>query len=341
MTDAVFTLPQWPQALGEPPASGVIKQQAHDFIVVESLPFELEKQGEHVYLQIEKAGENTEFVAKQLARLAAVRLRDIGYAGLKDRHALTTQWFSVWLPGKSEPDWSLLNSDQIKVLQVRRHNKKLKRGVLEQNHFRIVIRELQGDREQITQRLRNIKAQGFPNYFTEQRFGRNGQNVSKAIALFQAGQLKPRQSGIYYSAVRALLFNAALAQRVRQQTWNTLISGDICQLNGCQSIFTVDQVDQGLQQRAASGDIHPAGMLPGSHDVNSLQPLREIGSHDFYTSLITLLTASNLSTAYRAYRCFPQQLTWDFTENDLLSLQFALPPGSYATALIREVIRYC
>lgn len=338
MADVQYAVPEWPYALSRPQARGIIKQQPDDFIVSEQLPFEPMGRGEHVYLRIEKTGENTDYVVRQLARVAAVRTRDVGYAGLKDRHGRTTQWFSVWLPGRPEPDWSVFANTPIKVLQTERHDRKLKRGALAGNHFHIRVRQWTGDPVQAELRLQNIRSQGFPNYFTEQRFGRNGDNVNQALALFAAGRLRPPRSGIYYSAVRAYLFNHQLAERVGRQTWNVPVSGDICMLNGSHSVFAIDHSDEVLFARAAAGDIHPAGLLPGLLATKQLLQPDAIWQNGEFAPLLELLTASGLTASYRAYRTLPQQLTWKFLADDVLDLQFSLPSGSYATALLRELV---
>ena len=159
-----LSLPIWPYVYGSPSGQGVIRQHPADFQVTEQLSFEPSGDGEHVFLHIQKTGENTDYVARQLARIAQVRQRDIGYAGIKDRHAVTTQWFSVWLPGlKPDPDWSGLNSEQLTILHTVRHARKLKRGVLAANHFKLRIRQWQGDRAATLQQLDCIKTQGIPN----------------------------------------------------------------------------------------------------------------------------------------------------------------------------------
>ena len=137
MTEII--LPEWPYAYGGPSASGEIKALPDDFIVDEMLSFMPEGSGEHVFLHIEKSGENTEYVARLLARHAGVRQRDVSFAGMKDRHGRTRQWFSVWLPGKIEPDWADLETESLRILQTVRHARKLKRGVLAGNQFKTLI----------------------------------------------------------------------------------------------------------------------------------------------------------------------------------------------------------
>lgn len=158
-------------AQGEPVATGHIRQSPEDFRVTEIPLFEPTGEGEHAWLRVRKRGTNTTWVAKQLAQLAGIRERDVSYAGLKDRHAVTEQWFSVHLPGQADPDWSAINNDSMQVLEHARHSRKLRRGALKGNVFRIVIRALAGEpvfsREHLTKRLEQIATEGVPNYFGE------------------------------------------------------------------------------------------------------------------------------------------------------------------------------
>ncbi|MBL6986147.1 MAG: tRNA pseudouridine(13) synthase TruD, partial [Methylobacter sp.] len=200
-------IPIWPYVYGGPSGIGKIRSLPEDFVVMENLSFEPSGAGEHAFLQIQKKGENTEFVARQLSRFAGVRQRDVSYAGLKDRYAVTTQWFSVWLPGKAGPDWTQFETNTIKVLHSVRHAKKLKRGVLSGNSFKLVIRDWQGDQAKTIQQLEQIKANGIANYFGSQRFGNQGQNVNKALAMFEGAKVGREQRSIYLSAARSYLFN--------------------------------------------------------------------------------------------------------------------------------------
>jgi len=332
-------LPAWPYAYGGPSGSGHIKIEPDDFFVEEQLSFEPEGNGEHVFLFIEKVGENTEYIARQLARHAGVRQRDIGYAGLKDRHGRTRQWFSVWLPGKEEPAWSSLASEQLRILQTTRHARKLKRGVLSGNRFCLKIRHWRGDQGVAEQQLQNIKTQGFPNYFGEQRFGHQGRNIEKALDMFQGTRVKPEQRSIYLSAARSLLFNAILAERIRQQTWNQLIPGDICKLDQSNSHFLAENTDPTLHARLADGDIHISGALWGKGDNPTKNDalLIEQSIAAQHPAIAEGLIKAGLIQDRRSLRVIPRELTWTFGDDDL-SLSFSLPAGSYATALLRELI---
>ena len=154
MPDAPYTaLPQWPNAYPASGASATLKRLNEDFIVTE-LPLQRPSgEGEHLWLDVEKNGANTAFVAQQLAEAAGVQERDVGYAGLKDRYAITRQWFSIYLPKGETPDLTQLQHPEFKVLHQSRHVKKLRPGDLQGNRFRIVLRDVAGDRDAIEANL--------------------------------------------------------------------------------------------------------------------------------------------------------------------------------------------
>jgi tRNA pseudouridine13 synthase len=336
----LIEIPEWPCVYGGPADRGKIRTVPEDFIVDEHLSFEPAGAGEHVFLRIEKKDENTDYVARQLARFANVRQRDVSYAGLKDRHAVTTQWFSIWLPGKEDPDWTQFESDNVKVLEAVRHAKKLKRGVLSGNSFKIVVREWQGGREQILARLEAIKAGGIANYFGPQRFGHEGRNVSKALALFQGMKVKREQRSIYLSAARSYLFNQILACRVTQQTWNQAVVGDTYMFDQSHSCFKSDQPDQDIIRRLQAKDIHPTGALWGKGEPGVSADARAIEQAiaNKYEDLAQGLVNADVESDRRALRVNVRNLQWQFINDQALALSFTLPAGSYATAVLREII---
>lgn len=335
-----FALPIWPYAYGGPSGSGNIKTLPDDFIVEEILPFTPEGSGEHVFLHIEKINENTEYVARLIARHAGVRQRDIGYAGLKDRHGRTRQWFSIWLPGQEDPDWSNMENDNLKILAVTRHARKLKRGVLTGNRFEILIRHWQGKKESTETQLESIQNHGFPNYFGEQRFGHQGRNIEKALAMFQGAKVKREQRSIYLSAARSYLFNLILAERVKSQTWNQAIPGDLMQLDRSHSFFHAETLDATLVERVETGDIHPTGALFGKGKVQADAEALALEQRIFaaHADLTNGLLKSEVEADRRPLRVIPKNLLWRFENNDAMRLSFELTAGSYATALLREII---
>ncbi len=330
-----------PYAYGEPECSGVIRSCPEDFIVDEMSDIEPDGEGEHVLLQIRKRNSNTDWLAKQLARLASVAAKDVSYAGLKDRQAVTTQWFSVRLAGKDEPDWSELNGDEFEVLQVHRHRRKLRRGALSGNRFELLIREFSCEPAWLEARLEKIKQQGVPNYFGEQRFGIDGANLEKAKAMFEGKRIKSRhQRSMYLSAVRSQLFNHVLSQRVEQQSWNRAIAGDVMLLAGSNSYFVIDEVDDEIRRRVDTFDIHPSGILWGQGRIESRSNAaeREVELAERFPLFCQGLEKAGLSQSRRALRVRPEKLEWTHRpEQKQLAVCFELPAGAYATVVLREI----
>jgi len=325
---------------GGPAGEGRLRSSDLDFRVMERLSFELSDEGEHVCLQIRKRGANTDYVAGQLARFAGVARRDVGYAGLKDRHAVTTQWFSVRLPGRCDPDWQALPLQEVEVLQVGRHARKIKRGALAGNDFQLVIRGCTGGRDRLEEILQRIRQYGVANYFAEQRFGHQGRNLQGALQLFQGGRCSRQQRGLYLSAARSLLFNQILARRVENGTCNRAIPGDAMAFAGSRQYFKTSLPDQELAHRVDSGQIHPTGALWGIGDSDvtaDAQAIEQSVVADF-PEFSRGLEQFGVDMARRALRVNVENLHWKFLGESDLQLQFSLPAGSYATAVVRELI---
>lgn len=333
-------IPIWPYTYGSPSGSGNIRNVPEDFTVIENLAFEPSGAGEHVFLQIQKTGENTEYVARQLARVANVRQRDIGFAGLKDRHAVTTQWFSIWLPGKTDPDWLILESDSIKVLHITRHARKLKRGVLSGNSFKITIRDWQGDQAKTTEQLEAIKVGGIANYYGSQRFGSQGQNVNKVLDMFRGEKVGREQRSLYLSAARSYLFNQILSLRVKNKTWNQAVAGDTFMFDGSHSCFKCHKPDAEILYRLQAKSIHPSGVLWGKGEANVSADALAIEQRviEAYQELAQGLIAFGLEKNRRALRVNVENLVWQFSSLTTLELNFSLPAGSYATTVLREFV---
>lgn len=333
-------IPIWPYVYGTPSGQGKIRSVPEDFIVKENLAFEPSGAGEHVFLQIEKTGENTDYVARQLARFANVRQRDVSFAGLKDRHAVTTQWFSVWLPGKADPDWTQFETSGMKVLHTVRHARKLKRGVLSGNSFKLIIRGWQGDKDKTNQQLEAIKTNGIANYYGQQRFGNEGQNVNKALAMFQGAKVGREQRSLYLSAVRSYLFNQILAYRVSKGLWNQPVAGDTYMFNGSHSCFKSELPDAEIIRRLDAKEIHATGALWGKGVANVSADALDLeqGIIDAYPGLAEGLIASAVEKDRRALRVNVPGLQWRFVNDTVLELGFTLPAGSYATSVLREII---
>ncbi|MDP5292203.1 tRNA pseudouridine(13) synthase TruD [Oceanimonas sp. CHS3-5] len=333
----------WHYLHGEPAASGRLKAEPEHFVVREDLGFAPSGEGEHIFLHIRKRGQNTQWVARDLARLAGVAQRDVTWAGLKDRHAVTEQWFGVHLPGKEMPDFSPLENDDVQILAIARHHKKLKTGALKGNWFELTLTGLEDD-EELEARLAAIRERGVPNYFGDQRFGHDGGNIAQARAMFGGKRIKDRNKrSMYLSAARSYLFNLAVSHRLAQHTGEQLLNGDCVMLAGSQSFFTINDdnpLDDALRARFASGDIRLSaplwgrGRLPSEADAASLEQAALAGMEELQSGL----EANGLKQERRALLLKPEQLSWQRSERSL-TLSFWLPAGSYATSLVREIIK--
>jgi len=330
----------WPNAYGGPYGSGLIRQTPEDFVVEEVLPFSPSGDGEHLFLFIEKRGENTEYVARQLSKFTGVLARDIGYAGLKDRHAVTRQWFSLWLPGKANPDWQSWDQANITLIDTARHHKKLRRGVLTGNKFSLMVRQWEGDVAQTETLLKTIAKTGMANYYGEQRFGHDGKNIEKAQLLFQGKSFNRNQRSLYLSAVRSFLFNGILARRIELNNWNQIVLGDVLQFDGSNSFFQTDTIDSDVAVRVADLELHPTGCLWGRGEVlvQAESWCIEQAVLSQHSELKEGLEAMGLQLGRRAFRVRVEGLSWDFVDAETLTLSFFLPAGSYATALLKEII---
>lgn len=330
-----------PYAFGGPCLRARLRVQPDDFIVDEALAFGPDGEGEHMLLRVRKTAANTDWAAHRIASLAGVSVRAVGYAGLKDRHAVTTQWFSVHLGNSREPRWEGLSEHGLEVLERHRHRRKLKRGNLAGNRFRIRLRDVQGDLETAEKRVATLAAQGAPNYFGPQRFGRNEGNLARAQALFTgvARRVSRHQRGLWISAARSQLFNEVLARRVERMDWAGVLVGDRLQLRGSHSHFLVEAVDDGIKERIASGDLSPTGPLFGAGEPLTLGAVSELEQQvaAAYPEWIDGLVEAGLKQERRPLRLDIESLSIDIVAADELLLAFSLPAGSYATSLIREL----
>ncbi len=305
--------------------AAAIRTTPEDFDVTEQLGYEFDGEGEHDYLYVEKTGANTEWVSRQLAGFADVPARDIGYSGLKDRNAVTRQWFSV--PRWNSPDWGGVSIEGATVLDVQRHSKKLRRGAHNFNQFRIILRGVLPDSVLLEERLQKIRTQGVPNYYGEQRFGREGGNIRLADD-WAAGKRLPRHKrSIAISSARSFLFNENLHQRVVNDTWGQMLPGDLANLDGTGSVFKVDAVDADIKQRCAEMDIHPAAELAGD------------GSNCGHEIWQKAFDKARLKPGSRSLRLKVNDLQAE-TGQDQVKLSFTLGRGAFATSVLREIVEY-
>ena len=318
-TDSI-TMPSWPKAYPDTCAVARFKSSIDDFCVNEIPLTQASGEGEHIWLHIEKKCANTSWVAQKIATFFDVKELDVGYAGMKDRYAVTRQWFSVYFPKGSPPDISKLVDDEFVVLEHARHIKKIRRGDLIGNQFRVVLRDINGDREQIEHNLASIQQMGFPNYFGKQRFGHDGNNIEQGrLLLLKKIRVRNRtKKSLYLSAVRSFLFNTVLAGRIREANWQEPLLGEV--LSDCEQI---------------TGPLWGRGRLASQEAVAEL----EQGFLAPYQELCNALEHAGLKQERRELRTVPANLIWHWCDEkrDDLELSFTLPPGTFATALLDEV----
>ncbi len=334
-----------PRAHGAALGRATFKLVPADFCVEERLGFAADGGAGHLLLKVEKVGLDTHALVPHIARLAGCAPRDVGFAGLKDRHARTRQWLTVPARGRPAAAWAgegeaRADGSGYRVLAAQPHSRKLKRGALKGNRFEIVLRDVDAEPAAVEARLATLAARGVPNYFGPQRFGREQSNLVR-VAEFAAGGEPPRDHrlrGFVYSAARSLLFNAVLAERVNRGSWDSLLDGEFVNLDGSRSYFVAEAIDGVLLARLGDGDVHPTGPLAGAGDGPS-GTAGEIEARvlDAYAALRSRLIASGLDAGRRALRVVPRDLLASWQGRDL-TLAFSLVAGAYATTVLAELV---
>lgn len=331
------TLPDWARAHGTPLLAGWIKHSPGDFRVDEVLGFPPSGDGEHDFLRVEKTGANTAWVARQLADHAGVPARDASYSGLKDRRAVTTQWFSVRRPSGAGTDWAALDLPGVNIIEQTRHRRKLKRGAHEANVFHILVRFEAIDGEKLSERFAILAAHGVPNYFGQQRFGRKGNNLALARDVFSGKRIRRDQRSIAISAARSFIFNEVLSARVSAGTWNQVLEGEPVNLNATGSFFIPEEVDDQLQERLRLFDVHPTGPLwgKGASGTSGVAACLEAEVSRSHPDLIAGLEKVGTRADRRALRMPLHDFGWQLSDG-FLEIKFRLGKGCYATSVLRE-----
>lgn len=307
--------------------AGDFRQTNDDFFVEEQLGFEPSGDGEHQLIFLEKRGENTQWLAQQIAKLAGVSTQDVGYCGRKDRHAVTRQWFSIYLPKQNAIEWSELNSDSCEVLRTSQHLKKLRPGMHASNFFRIRLRAVRqkntqtpanaDDLSQLQQQIDQVITTGVPNFFGPQRFGQEGRNLERVAQWFESNR-KPRrdQRSIILSSARSYLFNLVLDARVANNNWQQCIAGDVANEH--------EQPTGPLWGRGRSASKDDALVL----ETDILAP---------WQAWRDGLEHQGLKQERRDLVLLPENLQWQQDQQDLV-FSFTLPTGAYATVLLGHLL---
>jgi tRNA pseudouridine13 synthase len=327
------------RALGDAISSGVLRSEPEDFVVEEDLGFAPAGTGQHFLLKVRKRAANTEWVARELAKLCHCRPMDVGFAGLKDRQAVAIQWFSVPCAKQSFESWLQVRSAEFEVLEAHPHTRKLPRGALSGNTFTIRVRATRAGAVDLAARVEGIRLRGVPNYFGPQRFGRDGSNLSRMAAGPRG--LRPAERGFVLSAARSLIFNAVLCERVRDGSWDQLRPGDIANLDGRGSVFNVDVLDETLRERCLGLDIHPTGPMWGGD-----RPATKGSTLELETRIASLLPVAEalvrgagMEQERRSLRLAVRDLQADWAP-DSVRLRFRLARGGFATTVLREIFSF-
>lgn len=328
-------------AHGVPLATGRIRTQPEDFVVREHLGFEASGDGEHMLLTVRKRGANSKWVARQIAAHAGVRVREVGLAGLKDRHAVTEQAFTVPHLKSTPESWLQFSGEGFQVIAAAVQRRKLRRGAHKGNDFEIVVRDFYADIDLLKQRLELIAAQGVPNYFGEQRFGHDDHNLAVAERWLCGGvaPIDRDERSFALSAARSALFNAVLADRVANRSWNRLLPGEVLNLDGSGSVFVSNLPDETLEKRCAELDVHPTGPLCGRGDPRTQAEVLELEERVLapWSEWRRGLENLNVEQQRRSLRLAVLNLTWEYAPA-VLTLRFRLTRGAFATAVLREFV---
>lgn len=341
MIDWKLKFDSLPRMHGEPLATVQIRQKNSDFKVYEIPPCAPDGVGEHIWLHVRKDGCNTDWVAEQLARLASVKVADVSYAGRKDRHAVCEQWFSVRYPGLKTPEL-VSDCDEFEILSQARHGRKLKTGALKGNRFEILMRPVAGafNPSELAERLQAIELKGVPNYFGEQRFGREMSNL-KQVERWVSGYPLPRsrnRRSMTISAARSWIFNQAVAWRLRKEDAYLLVNGDHCVVTGRHSGFTVDKVTDEQLNQLSNKEISIAAPLVGDGLSDSyLSKIVDHHSEPYISQWCTKLAHIQMSTDWRPISLSPSQMIVQMNNDGNVGISFILSPGAFATSVIREV----
>lgn len=328
---------------GDPGVGGRIKQSPAQFVVDEIPLYECSGEGEHVYVRVTREGQTTRYLRKRIAGLFDLRETAVGYAGLKDRHARTTQTFSIHLPGVSPEDVARRLGDAlaVEVHWASRHRNKLKPGHLLGNRFQIIVSDPVPDAlskaMEIAQRLQR---EGLPNYYGEQRFGMKSDNAERGLdVLHGRGPREKWLRRFLLSALQGALFNIWLAERIHRHDFHRLLGGDVAKKLDTGGLFDVEDLSA-EEQRFASGEITYTGPIYGSR-------MRWAGgvSGDYEKEIlekaeitVSMLGKAGAAGSRRVARLFPEAL--EIGEHpDGLRLSVTLPKGAYATSLLREFIK--
>jgi tRNA pseudouridine13 synthase len=324
-----------------PRPGGRIGPQPYHFRVEELGKYPLSGEGEHLWVSVQKTGLTTQEAVRAIARAAGVRPPDVGFAGMKDKHAVTTQWFSLPARGVPSPDsWDL--PETLTIIATTRHANKLRTGHLSGNRFEILLVDVAPDAEVRARAiLEGLAEAGLPNYFGAQRFGRGGQNLAAALLWARGEGPRSRDrfaNKLLPSVLQAEVFNRYASERAALGT-SQLIAGEVVRLNGSGSTFVIEDT-VAEQPRLEAKDIHLTGPIFGPKakeargEAAELEA-RALGSLDLDAAMRSHVGRHAAGTR-RDLLVYPTEVRVR-TMPEGLEVSFVLPAGSYATQVVREL----
>lgn len=329
--------------LGKPSADAKVKAQAQDFQVIEDLGYEFTGEGEHFMVKIRKQGENTTYVANELAKACGVQSKNVSWAGLKDRHAVTEQWLSVHLPKQGdELDIAEFEAQhpQVKIVETARHNKKLRPGDLKGNKFTIRLVDVT-DIQDVEARLAKIQSLGVPNYFGAQRFGKEGSNLSEARRWGRDNVRTRNQNkrSLYLSTARSWIFNHIVSHRIESECFNLLLDGDLVQDTNGELVLVDESNKQDLQKLITDGKRLLTASLAGDNALPTQGEAEQLENKflDAEPDLMKLIRGNRMRHDRRPVALYANDMAWNVENNDVV-VSFSLPAGSFATSILREVV---
>jgi tRNA pseudouridine13 synthase len=353
-------MPDTPDPLSPPPLltaslsgiGGQIKQIPEDFEVEEIPAYEASGSGPFLYLWVEKRDLGADYFVRQLARRLDLPPGEVGTAGLKDRHAVTRQWVSV--PERAAERLPQLEGEGIRLLDVRRHGNKLKPGHLHGNRFRILIRDPDpAAGERLAPLLDQLRQYGLPNYYGPQRFGRGGETVRLGFCLLGKEPPPPDAAGrkpnlrspflrkFVLSAAQSALFNHYLGRRLADGLLRRVLEGDVMAKWPFGGLFVATDLPR-EQERLERRETVPAGPMFGrkTFPAAGRAAAREAAAlADFGLTPAAFTGFGKLLQGTRRHNFIYVDNLMFATETEGIRLSFTLPAGSYATVLLREVMK--
>lgn len=329
-----------------PGIGGVIRTGPEDFQVKE-LPLYLPcGEGEHLYLTITKRGLSTPDLVKRLSSVLGIKAQAIGVAGLKDARAVTTQMVSLLGVDVARVDRIKIDEQILAVEVLGRHRNRLRTGHHAGNKFRLVVREIAlHAAETVPLVLADLARRGVPNYFGPQRQGKKGENYQIGAALLNDRGRRDRMSRSqrmwYVNAYQSYLFNRLLAKRIDRI--DRMLVGDWAMKMANGACFPVEDAEI-EQPRADRFEISPTGILFGSRvswatgEPGEMEQTVVTEADTTQEQLVQAAKACGFRGERRSFRVPLADLDWS-VDGSVLTLIFSLPPGAYATSLLRELMK--